>query len=65
MARITHRPECVMLRLAEPLRAELAVAAAEDAMPLAAYVRKLLLSLMADRLDTRDKHERAARRAAA
>ena len=44
-----------MLRLAEPLRAELQEAAAEADQPLAAFLRQLLLTWAAKRLAQRNR----------
>ena len=44
-----------MLRLAEPLRAELQEAAAEADQPLAAFLRQILLTWAAKRLTKRER----------
>jgi hypothetical protein len=44
-----------MLRLAEPLRAELEEAAAETDQPLAAFLRQILLTWAAERLAERNR----------
>jgi hypothetical protein len=58
MARTTNRPKCVMLRLAKPLHAKLASAAAKDDRPLAAFIRRLLLDA-AKRVDRRERRAAA------
>jgi hypothetical protein len=60
MPRSTCQPKHVMLRLSEPLRDELAHAAAEDCRPLADFIRRLLLDFAAKRMARRERERIAA-----